>query len=378
MDNYIPEQIKHRENEISMILKNTLPFFRGIKAPNILMFGITGTGKTLVAKYIGKYVDYINVEKKTNVKYIYVNCRFYGNSSSFYYILKYILTKLTNIQIKDGIRTIDMIEMLFEYLVNKDKRLILVLDEIDFMIKNTKKDDFIYLLTRDDHIIDKNRIIFYGISNNLSFLDHLDSRTRSSLNAIKIPFKPYNAKQLFDILKDRSILAFEEGAVSESILNYIAARVAKESGDARKAIAILRIAGQIAESKNSKRIEIEHVEEAFEYHDVDILISAVQILPSHLKLLILAILLLQLSRNEEYISLSEIYDKYVELSKEFGLKPLGRDSINKKIKYLEMVLGDYIETYIKSFGKGGLKKLVRINMDSEKINKLIKIIKENI
>ena len=379
-DTWVPEQIKHRDRELSLVFQYIAPLIKRFKSPNLLLYGPTGTGKTLSVKYLGKQLDNLATIKKLPIKYIYINCRIYGNkSSSFYYILKDVLSQLTKKVIKDGIKTTDLINKLFSYIQEKDISVLIVFDEIDSLIKNTKEDDFLYLITRDDHVLYKNRLSFIGISNTLDYLKDLDARTLSSLNAIKIGFKPYNALQLYDILKDRARLAFEEGAISDDILKYIAAWVARESGDARKAISILRLAGNLADAEGSGKVTMKHVERAIEGYDLDSFVSEVETLSTHYKLIVLSILEEQIKlEDQSFVSFTEIYERYIQSCNEYGLRPLSKDSVGKKIKQLETFLGDYMEVYVKSFGKQGRKKVVMINLDKEKASKVIKFLRDNI
>ncbi|HIP90562.1 MAG TPA: hypothetical protein EYH22_03360, partial [Candidatus Nanopusillus sp.] len=105
----------------------------------------------------------------------------------------------------------------------------------------------------------------------------------------------------------------------------------------------------------------------------------VETLSTHHKLIVLSILEEQIKLDDHsFVSFTEIYERYTQLCSEYGLRPLSKDSIGKKIKQLETFLGDYMEVYIKSFGKYGRKKVVRINLDKEKAYKVIKFLRDNI
>jgi len=108
-----------------------------------------------------------------------------------------------------------------------------------------------------------------GISNNLTFLDELDPRVRSSLSEEEILFHPYNALQIQDILNQRSNAAFKEGVLQDGVISKCAAYAAKEHGDARRALDLLRVAGELAERDNSKKILLKHIDEANEKIEKD-------------------------------------------------------------------------------------------------------------
>ena len=83
-----------------------------------------------------------------------------------------------------------------------DLILIIILDEIDILLKNDG-DGLLYTLTRTENVS------IASISNFVDFKQFIKPRVRSSLrDRGKIVFPPYNAQQLVDILKERSKLSF--------------------------------------------------------------------------------------------------------------------------------------------------------------------------
>ena len=63
----------------------------------------------------------------------------------------------------------------------------------------------------------------------------------------EIIFTNYNLPQIREILDARIEVAFDEGVVSEAALNLCSAMAGRESGDARRALDLLRVASEIAE-----------------------------------------------------------------------------------------------------------------------------------
>jgi len=96
----------------------------------------------------------------------------------------------------------------------------------------------------------------------MRFVDELDPRVRSSLSEEEIIFPPYNALQIQDILKQRAEKAFKENAVEAGVIEKCAAYAAKEHGDARRALELLRIAGELAERNNFDKVGMRHIDEA--------------------------------------------------------------------------------------------------------------------
>ena len=71
----------------------------------------------------------------------------------------------------------------------QERPVIIVLDEIDFVVKNDK-DILLYELTRLKHDLDV-KVSLIGLSNDIRFKEMLDPRVVSSLCEIEMVFSPY-------------------------------------------------------------------------------------------------------------------------------------------------------------------------------------------
>jgi len=138
----------------------------------------------------------------------------------------------------------------------------LVLDEIDILVNKKGGNEILYDLTRLNENLDKCKTSLIGISNKLKFKENLDPRILSSLGEEHIVFPSYNASELRDILNNRAKIVFHEGVLKEDVIPLCAAFAAKEHGDARKALQLLRKAGELAERSQNKIISSKYVEKA--------------------------------------------------------------------------------------------------------------------
>src|SRR3989344_3829236 len=161
--------------------------------------------------------------------------------------------------------------------------IIIVLDEIDQAVKKIS-DNFIYTLTRLNPDLKNSQINIIGISNSLTFMDNLDPRVRSSLGEEELVFSPYNALQLQDILRERAEKAFKEGVLEEGVIAKCAAYAAREHGDARRALDLLRVAGEIAERENKKKISLEHIDIANQKIEKDKMLEIIESEPKQFQL----------------------------------------------------------------------------------------------
>ena len=175
--------------------------------------------------------------------------------------------------------------------------LVIVLDEIDKLVKKSG-DDTLYNLTRINSDLKNSKVSIIGISNDFSFKDFLDPRVLSSLSEEEIVFPPYNAPQLVDILTQRATGAFLDGAIGEGVIPLCSALAAQEHGDARRALDLLRISGELADRDESKQVTEVHVKQAQAKIETDSMIECIATLPTQSKLILFSMLTLeQLGQN---------------------------------------------------------------------------------
>ena len=129
-----------------------------------------------------------------------------------------------------------------------------------------------------------------------------------------IVFHPYNANQLADILKQRAGIAFPEGIIEDGVIKLCAGLAAKEHGDARKALQLLRKAGEIAERRHNKSISESHVQKAQKDIDKDHVVEYILSMPLQSQLTITAIFLLRKYNKHHIITSGDIYDVHSDLS----------------------------------------------------------------
>src|SRR2546430_648999 len=163
-------------------------------------------------------------------------------------------------------------------------------------------------------------------------------------------FPPYNADELYDILAERSRLAFENGTAADGVLHLIAALAAQEHGDARRALDLLRVSAELAERQGEEHITEEHVQRAKNKIELDTVIEAVKSLPTQSKLILLGILLNEEIGNTK-LTTGEVYTTYRDLSRKTGVTPLTQRRVTDLISELDML--GLVHARVRSFGRGG-------------------------
>jgi len=357
---YVPETLPHREKEIEKLAKILATALKGGKPSNVFEYGKTGTGKTAVTLYVLNKL--IQKAKQYNLHFAaaYVNTRMYNTP---YKVLYKTATELGIKVPRTGLAVADIFEKVLRRIDMLESFVVIVLDEIDYLVKKKEGNDILYRLTRINNELENSQVSVIGITNDLRFKEFLDARVLSSLSEESIVFEPYTVEQLYDILKQRAELAFVDGAIDDSTLRLIAALSARESGDARKAIDLLRIAGEIAEREGAEKITEQHVRMAYEEVERDIIKAAIKSLPYQEKLVLLAIaLLFTKSKKVTTGVVKKMYEKLCELT---GTPPVTLRRMNDFINDLE-TLG-LVSCQIVSFGRYGRTKVISLEIPSQTV-----------
>ena len=231
------------------------------------------------------------------------------------------------------------------------------MDEIDKLVR--KGDDVLYNLSRINTDLKNSRVSLIGISNDLNFTEFLDPRVRSSLSEIEIVFPPYDTQQIYDILKERAILGFKQGVLDENVLNLCAKYAAGEHGDARRALDLLRVSGEISERSKSPKILSAHVKEALSKIESDRFVEVIQTLPTQSKLVLLSIIFLSYNGTIKTTT-GDVYNVYKNLCNILGTDILTQRRIGDLVSELDML--GIINAILINRGGHGRKKEISISV----------------
>ncbi len=346
---YLPNTLPHRENQIKLLGATVAPVLKNARCSNIFIYGKTGTGKTAVVKFVMSHLESKAKEYGAPVKFCYLNCRITNSEYRIFATLSQnigVIVPFTGLSVSE-------VSNRFRVGLDSSKTIfIIILDEIDSLIKN-RGDSLLYELTRINENLSKSKVSIIGISNDLRMKDFLDPRVFSSLSEEELVFRPYNANELRNILFERSKLSFNEGTISASAISIASALAAAEHGDARRALDLLRVAGEVAERKGANKIIDAHVREAEKSIEHNRVVDALKNLTLHSKLVLLSVFHLKKSNA----TTGEIYDIYDELSKEIGVSPLTQRRLGTLINELD-VMG-ILNAKVVSMGRYGRTKKIR-------------------
>jgi cell division control protein 6 len=363
---FSPENIPHREKQISDLSRILAPSLKGGKPSNVFLYGRTGTGKTLISKFVGVELEKISKNTGNSIKVAYVNCKMKGVADTEYRLLAYLSGLLGQEVPFTGLPTDRIYKAFFETLDGSKQTMILIVDEIDALVEKTG-DEILYNLTRINQDLENSRVSLIGITNKLGFIEGLDPRIKSSLSEEELIFPPYNALQLQDILKGRASMAFIPGVVEPGVIEKCSALAAQEHGDARRALDLLRVAGELAERNAEEKVTTNHVDLAQEKVDMDRILEIVKAQPRQSQAIIFSIV--QLSEKNKEVQSGEVFDYYQEVCKKQGLKILTTRRVSDLIAELDLF--GIINTKVISKGRYGRSRVISLGL-TETINKRLK------
>ncbi len=346
---YIPNYLPHREEEIRLLGQILAPSLKGMLCSNVLIYGKTGTGKTAVTKFVINHLAKKAMEIKSPLKVSFVNCRLVGTE---YRVLSALCSSIDVKVPFTGLALGEVFDRFKSALDSKMIVLVVALDEIDALIKE-RGDTLLYELTRINETLNQSKVSILGISNDLRFKDMLDPRVLSTLSEEEIVFKPYNAEELQDILRQRAKIAFKEEVSVDAAIKLCSAIAAAEHGDARRALDLLRVAAELAERDGKNEISEEYVYKAQRRIEHDHIIETLRSLPMHSKIVLLSLFLLSKSKAKGLMT-GDIYNVYCELYEEMGVNPLTQRRVSGLINELDII--GLVNSRVVSLGRYGRSK----------------------
>ena len=407
---YTPRKLPHREEQINTMATILVSALRGDTPSNILIYGKTGTGKTASAKFVSDELEATSEKYEVPCEVEYINCEV---TDTQYRVLAQLANKFIEsnqeaiderihkleslmgaddtesqlegttfdneseisqriTQLETEREAFDEVPMtgwptdrvyssFFDAVDYRERVVVIMLDEIDKLVEKSG-DDTLYNLSRMNSELEHSRVSIIGISNDLKFTDFLDPRVKSSLGEEEIVFPPYDANQLRDILTHRASVAFKDSALTDDVIPLCAAFAAQEHGDARRALDLLRTAGELAERDSTDHVEEDHVRQAQEKIEIDRVVEVVRTLPQQSKLVLFAIILLE-KQGVHNINTGEVYNIYKRLCEEIDADVLTQRRVTDLISELDML--GIVNAVVVSKGRYGRTKEISLSVPVE-------------
>ena len=179
---HVPQTIPHRQEHIKKLGMILAPALRNDRPSNIFVYGKTGTGKTLcVLHTLNRIVERVK-GTDASLRFAYLNCKLKKVADTEYRVIASLAKKLGAKVPVTGLPTDEVYNIFLKKLDEQEQVVILVLDEIDRLVKKTG-DEILYSLTRINSELKKSKLCLIGISNGLANV--LGSSTWAEIYGVK-------------------------------------------------------------------------------------------------------------------------------------------------------------------------------------------------
>lgn len=342
---YVPERLPGREEETAKLARQFRPLLQGGVPQHVLVTGPVGSGKTALSRAFCRDFKSFAKGQNVNIEWTDVNCR--RRSTEGAALLK-ILTHFDERFPDRGFSNAEMLEILKKRLERAEAHLVVILDEVDILLKKSGS-DLIYNLTRfNEEGAGKAKfsvsLIMVSQQDARTLLDEAAQSTFKRTNVLLL--ERYNSEQLRNIIHQRVELAFHKSVFPED-LEELTADVAAPYGDARYAIELLQKSGQLAEDANRDHVVAEDVRAAAAESHPFVTETKLVELERHKAITLLAIARV-LKKGAAFATTGEAEEKYQLACEELGEKARAHTQFWTFLKDLDSL--GFIHT--KRSGKG--------------------------
>ena len=366
---YLPKEISHREKQIDLLVRTFLDMKDDpdkFPLTVIQIIGPAGIGKTSTVIKFSDILDNELRKSKINIKIVYINLKLQGGNK--YAIYKYLLSCIAPELPAQGLSAEEMLRQMLDYLILNNVYSIIILDEIDYLIKISKEIGIIYDLTRLNEFDPSKKCNVKGvifIARSTEFYEKLDEAELSSMGRAYIEFPNYTIDQVSDILIRRSKDAFQDNVIGTDIIDWIAKIVVSPivNGDIRYALDLLSYAGNLAESEGTEKVLLDHVKKINKQIYNGITDDDIKEL-SKLEIIILLGIIKGLKiKNRDYIDLKEVRMQSLEIAEKYKVRKLDVEDIlddlatRRIIKIISLKKISLISSSIENLEKSLMSKI---------------------
>jgi cell division control protein 6 len=325
---YVPEELPHRQAQLQQIVH---VFSDAAKDPNrfpltiLQVVGAAGIGKTSTVIRSSKLLEDQFAKSRLALKTAYINLKLQGGNK--FAIYRLLLERIAPELPAQGLSAEEMLRYLLRYLRENKQYALIVMDEIDYLIKTSKDMGIIYDLTRlnefePDKPCNIKGVIF--IARSTEFYSKLDPAELSTLGRVPMEFHSYTMQQVSDILESRAGQAFNPKAIGSDVIDKVASiTISPEvNGDVRYALDLLLYAGNLSESQGAGRVTLDHVRKVHgQVHPTITTEEIEQLSRSHLVSLMALVRALK-SKKKPYVELKDVRLYATELAEQLGMKKI--------------------------------------------------------
>lgn len=373
-----PDEFVERKDEMQTIASGLRHMINGNSGRNMMITGDTGLGKTMCSRITVNELSR-KMDNGQNFRHEYFN-----DLESERDTLQKLSRALNLVPEKksepyQGTNLSFYYDLFFEKLKDEEIYLVITFDEVDRLMSNKKDgkpgshgNSILKQLLEVRKDLKNSEaqagLTLICITNDSSVPGELSSKVKDRFGREGLHFSSYNALQLRNILEERAKKAFQPGVVDDGVISKTAGLVARDSGSARRAIELLRKAGELADENGDEKVRAEqHVESAHQALETDEILEAIKSLPKHNKVTLYAIIS---SYSGGKLATGDVYEKYKEICENrLEEEPLSQRSISDHVKKMDMQ--GIIQARTVSKGRYGRTREISINFSESTRQDLI-------
>jgi len=332
------DRIVGRDEQLDDIITYLRPALQGNRPPNMLLYGPSGTGKSLIINAVCQQVLELANSQGDRFGVIKINCQTIKSHDRAVYRLVKNAAGAAGVDVgvpESGISTDQKLNRFYKILSNNFDSVIIILDEVDLLVGRQRRPNeepayskLLYQLSRASQLGRiEGHVSVAALTNDPRFMEDLDGRAESSFNPQDVVFSDYDANQLQAILERRRD-AYREGVLEDGIIPLSSAFAAQDHGDARKAIDLFRKAGEIADRQGEDSVREEHVRNAQDEAERDRTLTQMQGLSTQKKLSLYATAIVPVysQRNLNAVPSTVAYRVYQYITSLLDADEKSRDS----------------------------------------------------
>jgi archaeal cell division control protein 6 len=330
---HVPEEdrIVGRDDEIQSVAAEVGAITRGDPPNNVMIYGKTGTGKSLISRHVATRARDAAEDNDIDCGVLYVDCSEANTETRATRQLALNLADQTgydqHIPVR-GVGTMEYYQHIWSVLEEFFDSVVVILDEIDKLDNS----NILMQLSRAREARKTDAYIgVIGISNKVQYRETLDERIDSSFGHRELFFHPYDAAQLREIMRNRQD-AFQPDVLEDGTIELCAALAAKKHGDARKAIEILKEAGELARRTASESVSERHIKQAQEVAEINRIEELTSGATAHAKLALYALASCIVTGDRETYKTREIYERYADICELVATDPITENGLYRQLK----------------------------------------------
>ena len=325
---YLPSELVMRDREMGDLASMMGSVVHKGGSARAIVTGQVGTGKTAMVRRFCEDVSRKFSERR-KIRHVIVNCR---NAATKPEVLKSIVQFLDPRHPDRGLGSGEILTSVRKMLRSSGEHLIVVLDEVNHLLRRSG-DDILYQLLRIDEGYSEHGTVSLVLISQEQTLDFLETAVISRFGrSNQLRLNPYTEQGLMEIARQRAGMGLMEGSYSEGVLRLIA-QAASEISDARIAIELLEGAAKRAEQSGRSIIEPKDVQDVANLQPTNLEGVEVDDLPPHCMMVLLAVCRRLKSVNE--IATGDIENIYKVVCEEFDVEGKGHTTLWKHLKRLE-------------------------------------------